>query len=71
MEIESTKLGNIRCDCNTLIPLMVHKSAAGYYIGHVCPNCGPYDRISGYFPTQERAEAEMSEMQSSTETRPA
>lgn len=35
-------------ECNTNMPLKCLKSAAGYYIGYFCPNCGPYERLSGY-----------------------
>ena len=44
-------------ECHAVLPLKVLHSAAGYYIGHWCDNCGPYDRVSyGYYPTRERAE---------------
>lgn len=45
------------CDeCQTALDIEVQRSAAGYYIGFFCPNCGPYSRESGYFPTREEAE---------------
>jgi hypothetical protein len=34
----------------------VYKSAAGYYIGTMCPHCGPHTRESLYFATKEEAE---------------
>jgi hypothetical protein len=34
----------------------VLRSNAGYYVGKMCDGCGPYERASGYFPTQELAE---------------
>ena len=43
-------------DCGSEIPLMVCKSAAGFYLGQWCPQCGPYDRHSGYYPTREMAD---------------
>lgn len=50
--------------CGSLLPLSVHSSAAGYYLGFACwndPNeCdsfGPYSRESGYFATEEEAQA--------------
>ena len=49
---------SIQCsECSTLLPLEVCKSAAGYYLGYMCPECGPYGRETGYFPTKEAAEA--------------
>ena len=46
----------ITCDCGKHLTLEVLKSAAGYYLGYFCPNCGPYSRVSGYFNTEEQAE---------------
>ena len=43
------------------LPLQVLQSAAGFYIGTSCPQCGPYSRASDYFPTREAAEAELAE----------
>jgi len=42
--------------CETALKLKVLSSAAGYYLGFFCPNCGPYSRESGYFPSKESAE---------------
>ena len=44
-------------DCQEAMPVKVLTSAAGYYIGQRCNNCGPYCRLSGYYPTREAAEA--------------
>ena len=41
--------------CNHSVP-HVCKSNAGYYIGIVCPNCGPWNRFSWYVGSQEEAE---------------
>jgi hypothetical protein len=43
-------------ECEHILPLEVLKSAAGYYVGYFCPNCGPFDRLTSYYDT--RAEAE-------------
>ncbi len=43
-------------DCETELKLRVLRSAAGYYLGFFCPNCGPYSRQSGYFSTYEQAD---------------
>jgi hypothetical protein len=42
-------------ECNATLPLKVIKSAAGYYVGYICPKCGPYDRISLYFTERKEA----------------
>lgn len=35
------------------IPVKVCRSAAGWYVGQFCPNCGPIERLSlGYFDTE-------------------
>lgn len=41
---------------NVRMPHSVCISGAGYYIGTTCPECGPYDRCSGYFRTREQAQ---------------
>lgn len=47
-----------RCyDCKEVLRIKVLRSAAGYYIGFFCDNCGPHSRESGYFQTRELAEA--------------
>ena len=43
-------------ECNTTLPLKVCHSPAGYYLGYICPNCGPFSRESRYFPTEQEAE---------------
>ena len=53
--------GTICTDCKTQLPLAVWKSAAGYYYGYFCPNCGPYSRESGYFATELEAEKAIKE----------
>jgi len=45
-------------DCHIKLVPKVCKSGAGYYIGTWC-NCGPYSRESGYYPTEEAAEADL------------
>ena len=42
-------------DCQTHLKVDVQHSAAGYYIGFFCPNCGPYSRESGYYRTIDEA----------------
>jgi hypothetical protein len=42
-------------ECNTVLALRVCKSAAGFYLGYICPKDGPYDRESGYFKHESDA----------------
>lgn len=42
--------------CGKALRLEILRSAAGYYFGTACPNCGPYSRESGYYPTREKAD---------------
>jgi len=43
-------------ECATELAIDIQKSAAGYYIGFFCPECGPYSRESGYFHNRDEAE---------------
>ena len=43
-------------ECSTALTIQVLSSAAGYYIGFFCPNCGPYSRESCYFHSRDEAE---------------
>lgn len=47
------------CACLAILDLKVLQSNAGYYLGHFCDACGPYDRISIYFTTRMVAEKEL------------
>lgn len=50
----------MKCEnCKTYMKLKVCQSAAGYYVGYCCNNCGPYERTSGYFETWVEAEQEL------------
>lgn len=42
-------------NCFLLMPLRVWQSAAGYFLGYICPQCGPYSRESGYFKSKAEA----------------
>jgi hypothetical protein len=48
--------GEVTCDCNYVMKPQVCQSAAGYYIGYFCKNCGPYSRESGYFKNKVECE---------------
>lgn len=50
------------CMCGRLLPIRVCHSGAGYYIGYVCGDCGPYGRESSYFKSKELASAYMSDL---------
>lgn len=43
-------------DCDSPLPIQVCMSQAGYYLGRFCPECGPYSRNSGYYPSRESAQ---------------
>jgi hypothetical protein len=47
-------------ECGTELTIDIQKSAAGYYIGFFCPECGPYSRESGYYRSYEEAEKALS-----------
>ena len=50
MEIET------RCIlCGTPLNIGVYESAAGWYLGFVCPKDGPYSRETEYFTTEAEA----------------
>ena len=45
-------------DCSSTLPLKVCRSAADYYVGRFCDNCGPYSRESEeYYATEKEAQA--------------
>ena len=47
-------------ECGTELSIDIQKSAAGYYVGFWCENCGPYSRESGYYRSYEEAEKALS-----------
>lgn len=54
----------------TKLELQVLRSAAGYYLGYFCPQCGPYSRETGYM-TKEQAEAELAKIKAGSTTNTA
>ena len=44
-------------ECENEMDIGVYQSAAGFYIGFFCENCGPYSRESGYYPSREHAQS--------------
>lgn len=51
-----------QCDCGTHLELGVYSSAAGYYLGYWCDQCGPWSRESEYFRTRRDAEIALEHM---------
>ena len=47
-------------ECGTELNIDIQKSAAGYYVGFFCNECGPYSRESGYYRSYEEAENDLS-----------
>jgi hypothetical protein len=43
-------------ECGTGLTIDIQQSAAGYYVGFFCQECGPYSRESGYYRSYEEAE---------------
>lgn len=43
-------------ECGNQMARSVCQSAAGYYIGFWCDNCGPFSRETGYYASREDAE---------------
>lgn len=53
---ETKGIGGTCCsDCGEILPLEVCQSAAGYYLGYFCHECGPESRETCYFATFEEA----------------
>lgn len=46
-------------ECQKELEVEVHQSAAGYYIGTWCNNCGPVERFSSYYKTREEASKDL------------
>lgn len=60
VEGELKGLKGIKCeDCGATLPLQVCHSAAGYYLGYYCNQCGPYSRETDYFVTSKEANTEL------------
>ena len=51
--------GTICAECRIPLKLQVLQTPAGFYLGYFCPQCGPYSRETGYYPTHEMAEVEL------------
>lgn len=53
--------GTICSECGRALTLQVCFSGAGYYLGYLCPCCGPYSRESEYFRTEKEAQAALAD----------
>lgn len=42
--------------CGATLKLRVCRSAAGWYLGYICPKDGPYDRVSTYVKSEAVAQ---------------
>jgi hypothetical protein len=64
MTAQKPKSLSIRCpDCGADMPLQVCSSNAGYYVGRVCDNCGPFSRNGGYHKRYSAADRELHEFE--------
>ena len=61
LEPHLTELNIMACEeCGTVLEPEVLKSAAGYYIGTLCPECGPNEKLSSWtYPDRDSAESDM------------
>jgi lipoprotein NlpI len=51
---------SVKCpDCREDMPLAVLNSPAGFYLGHYCLHCGPFDRCTTYFKLKAVADKEL------------
>lgn len=66
IEERDTSNTDIMCsDCGRIMRLRVCQSAAGYYPGYWCDECGPWSRESeGYYKTSEKAQKEVDRINS-------
>ena len=54
---ECVNAEEVDCEaCGTHLKIEILRSNAGYYIGFLCPKCGPYSRESGYYRRYSDAE---------------
>ena len=60
-EIMGGKMEVTCSECGRKLPLEVLYSGAGYYLGYMCPECGPYSRETSYM-TKAEAYCEIARM---------
>ena len=56
-------------DSGVHLDLSVQMSAAGYYLGYFCENCGPWSRETDYLPTRAAAEKELESIKGGKKSR--
>lgn len=56
---ELSGLHGMTCSCGAELALQVCSSAAGYYLGYHCGQCGPGSRETGYYHRSEFAAIEL------------
>jgi hypothetical protein len=50
------KVTTVCSECKCTLTLRVCRSAAGFYLGYICPKDGPYDRVTSYVKTEAVAQ---------------
>lgn len=53
---ETIRSGAAGVCCGNKLELRVMCSGAGYYLGTICPGCGPYSRETEYYRSKTEAE---------------
>lgn len=43
------------CSCGKVLELEILITPAGYYLGYLCSNCGPWSRETGYYRNRASA----------------
>ena len=56
---ELSGISGATCSCRRELALQVCESGAGFYLGYVCPSCGPWSRETGYYMHRQEAEADL------------
>ena len=52
---ETSGFDGVKCTCGKEMKLEILSSNAGYYLGYLCKQCGPWSRETGYYPSHELA----------------
>jgi hypothetical protein len=50
------KMTRVCSICKCTLTLRVCRSAAGFYLGFICPKDGPYERVSNYVKSEATAQ---------------
>lgn len=68
LEGELSGTQGVTCSCGERLSFKVCKSAAGFYLGYFCNNCGPWSRESEYFSTFADADNFLKSLQEEGDT---